>query len=203
MPAEPLIGLLALQGDFVEHHEALKRIGVAAREVRLPSDLDGCDALIFPGGESTTILKLLKLYNLYDLLIEKGKSGLPMYGTCAGTIVLSTDADRLDNPPLGLIDISVKRNAYGRQIDSFEESLTVKGIDENVPGIFIRAPKISRVGKHVEILSVSKEGEPVIARENNILVSTFHPELSESSAVHRFFVNTIVRRTMREGNLVR
>ncbi len=189
---KPLIGLLALQGDFQEHRETLQKLKIATRDVRLPRDMEGIDALILPGGESTTVLKLLKIYDLYDLVLSLGHDGLPMYGTCAGSIVLAKDADRLDNTPLGLIDISVHRNAYGRQVDSFEERLTFGELNVKVPGIFIRAPLITRVGHGVEVLISTQSGDPVMARQGNILVSTFHPELSESSAVHKFFVDKMV-----------
>ncbi len=189
---KPLIGLLALQGDFREHRDTLHRMKIPTRDVRLPRDLEGVHALILPGGESTTILKLLKIYDLYDLVQALGRNGLPMYGTCAGSIVLAHEADRLDNAPLGLIDISIHRNAYGRQVDSFEEDLVFPGVDRKIPGIFIRAPLITRVGEGVEVLVRTQNGDPVIARQGNILVSTFHPELSESHTVHRYFVDKMV-----------
>ncbi len=187
------IGVLALQGDFQEHGQALDKIGVNKVEVRLPKDLEGLDALIFPGGESTTILKLMVMYDLYDKIKEMGKNGMPMYGTCAGTIVLSRKSDRLKVDTLDLIDIEVERNSYGSQKHSFEEDISIKGIDKKVPGIFIRAPRILKVGSGVEILGKTKSDDVVIARQNNILVSTFHPELSESADVHDYFVNNFVK----------
>lgn len=189
---KPLVGLLALQGDFQEHRETLHRLGIPTRDIRLPRDLIGIDGLIFPGGESTTILKLLRIYDLYEPVVLMGKKGLPVYGTCAGAIVLAREADRLDNPTLGLIDISVHRNAYGRQVDSFEEELNFPLVSRTVPGIFIRAPLITRTGPEVEVLIRSQAGDPVMVRENNILVSTFHPELSRSGIIHRYFIDSMV-----------
>lgn len=186
------IGVLALQGDFKEHLNTLKRIGAETREVRLPKDLEGLHGLILPGGESTTILKLMKLYGLYDLLKSMGRDGFPMYGTCAGTIVLSSKSDKLSIEPLGLIDIEVKRNGYGSQKFSFEEDIYSEQIGLSVPGIFIRAPIITNVRTGVEVLGKTKTGDVVIARQNNILVSTFHPELSESSDIHSYFVEKVV-----------
>ena len=151
---KPTIGVLALQGDFKEHLAALLKCGVPCREVRLPSELDGVDGLIIPGGESTTIGKLMKLCQRY--------------------------------PSLGLMDISVKRNEYGRQIDSFEAELDIKGIG-GLHGVFIRAPVIHKTGKNAEILA-SLDGNPVLARQGKLLASTFHPELSGSTKVHEYFV---------------
>ncbi len=186
------IGILALQGDFKEHRRALDSLDVENIEVRLPKDLKDLDGLILPGGESTTILKLMKIYNLYDLLIEKAKDGFPIYGTCAGTIVLSKESDKLTDKPFGVIDISVIRNAYGSQKYSFEEDIYIEKIGESVPGIFIRAPKINRVGENVDILGKAESGDVVIAQEDHILVSTFHPELSTSNVIHRYFIEKIV-----------
>jgi 5'-phosphate synthase pdxT subunit len=186
------IGILALQGDFKEHRQALARLGVDNIEVKLSRDLDDIGGLILPGGESTTILKLMQMYELYDKLKSMGKDGFPMYGTCAGTIVLSRKSNLLKVDPLGLIDIGVERNAYGSQKFSFEEDIYFEKIGVSVPGIFIRAPKIVDVGDGVEVLGKTEAGDPVIAQQDNILVSTFHPELSESVDVHRYFVEKLV-----------
>ncbi len=186
------IGILALQGDFKEHRQALMRLGIDSTEVRLPRDLNGTDGLILPGGESTTILKLMQMYDLYEKLKSMGKDGFPMYGTCAGTIVLSRKSNLLKVDPLGLINIGVERNAYGSQKFSFEEDIYFEKLGVNVPGIFIRAPRITDVGDGVEVLGRTKAGDPVIAQQSNILVSTFHPELSESVDVHRYFVEKVV-----------
>ncbi len=183
------IGVLALQGDFKEHTEALNKLGVPNKEVRLPKDLDGLNGLILPGGESTTILKLMKIYNLYDLLIDMGRNGFPIYGTCAGTIILSNVADKLEIPPLGLINIKVSRNAYGSQKESFEENIFIEKIGKSVPGIFIRAPKIIEVYNGVNVLGKTSNGDIAIAQQKNILVSTFHPELSESIDIHKYFID--------------
>jgi pyridoxal 5'-phosphate synthase pdxT subunit len=186
------IGILALQGDFKEHKQALTNLGIDNIEVRLPKDLIHIQGLILPGGESTTILKLMQMYKLYDKLKSMGKNGFPMYGTCAGTIVLSRKSNLLKVDPLGLIDIGVERNAYGSQKFSFEEHIYFDKMQVNVPGIFIRAPRITEVGDGVEVLARTEAGDPVIAQDGNILVSTFHPELSESLDVHRYFVEKLV-----------
>ena len=158
------IGVLALQGAFIEHEHMLSRLGVEAREVRLPKDLVGLDGLIIPGGESTTIGKLAVQYGLIEPLREMARSGKPMWGTCAGMIFMARDAGR-DQPLLGLMDVKVKRNAFGRQVDSFEADLQVKGIEGERPfhAVFIRAPLIESVGDGVEVLSrIDWNGDRVI-----------------------------------------
>lgn len=186
------IGLLALQGDFKEHHNTLDKLNTESIEVRLPKDLEKIDGLIIPGGESTTILKLMKIYELYEPIKSMGKEGLPIYGTCAGSIILSKEADSLPVPVLNLIDISVKRNAYGSQLESFEEEIFFEKTKQYVPGIFIRAPIISRTGDNVIILGRTQSNDIAVAQERNILVSTFHPELSESTEIHKYFIEEIV-----------
>ena len=187
------IGILALQGAFIEHAAVLKRLGVEAREVRLPKDLDRLDGLIIPGGESTPIGKLAVKYGLMDPLRQMARSGRPMWGTCAGLIFMAKDAGR-DQPLLGLMDVTVRRNAFGRQVDSFEADLSIKGIEGPRPfhAIFIRAPLIERVGAGVEVLSqVEQNGGPAIvaARQGSLLATSFHPELSGDDRVHRLFLS--------------
>jgi 5'-phosphate synthase pdxT subunit len=189
------VGVLALQGDFAEHLSMLDRLGVDGREVRLPEALDELQALIIPGGESTTIGKLALEYGLIEALQTFGRSK-PIWGTCAGAIFLSRDARR-EQPLLGLMDITVERNAFGRQVDSFETDLTVPALsdsDRPFPAIFIRAPIIDRVGPQVQILarlSASAEadgGRIVAAREGHLLATSFHPELSHDTRFHEYFL---------------
>jgi 5'-phosphate synthase pdxT subunit len=182
------VGVLALQGDFREHLQALERLGAEGVEVREPQDLEGVERLIIPGGESTTISRLLKESGLDREIVKLGREGLPLFGTCAGLILLARELlegqDLVE--PLGLIDIAVRRNAYGRQVDSFEEELEIEGIGP-FHGIFIRAPIIERVGPQVEVLA--HQGEtPVMVREGKVLVSSFHPELTPDGRVHRYFL---------------
>ena len=186
------IGVLALQGAFIEHEKMLQRLGVEAVEVRLPKDLDGCDGVIIPGGESTTIGKLAVQYNLIEPLRQLAKSGKPLWGTCAGLIFMAKDVQR-DQPLLGLMDVTVQRNAFGRQVDSFEANISIKGVDGDklFHAIFIRAPLIEAVGEGVEVLArVEKDNADVIvaAQQGNLLVTSFHPELSNDDRFHRYFV---------------
>ncbi len=180
------IGVLALQGDFREHLNMLGQCNVLAREVKLPQDLEGIDGLIIPGGESTTIGKLMKLYGLDNAIISRYKQGMAIWGTCAGAILLAKGIAGSRQPRLGLMDISVKRNDYGRQAESFEALLEVKGIG-GIKGVFIRAPVIDSVGKGAQVLA-THSGKPVLAKQGRLLASTFHPELSGSSAIHNYFI---------------
>ena len=186
------IGVLALQGAFIEHEKMLTRLGVEAIEVRLPRDLGDVDGVIIPGGESTTIGKLALQYNLIEPLRELAKAGKPLWGTCAGLIFMAKDVGR-DQPLLGLMDVTVQRNAFGRQVDSFEANISIKGVDGDKPfhAIFIRAPLIESVGVGVEVLArVEKDDQEVIvaARQGKLLVTSFHPELSNDDRFHRYFV---------------
>jgi len=181
--------VLALQGDFKEHITALKQCGVEVVEVRLPKDLNDLDGLIIPGGESTTFRILLEEYGLSDVIVKKFRKGMGVYGTCAGAICLAKKIEG-EQPVLGLMNISVKRNAYGGQLESFEVPLEVYSWVKEFPGVFIRAPTILKVGSNVEVLS-SYKGDPVFVREGNLLVSTFHPELSGDLRVHEFFVDML------------
>jgi 5'-phosphate synthase pdxT subunit len=186
------IGVLALQGAFIEHEKMLQRLGVEAIEVRLPKDLEGVDGVIIPGGESTTIGKLAVQYHLIEPLRELAQAGKPLWGTCAGLIFMAKDVQR-DQPLLGLMDVTVQRNAFGRQVDSFEANINIKGVDGDLPfhAIFIRAPLIESVGAGVDVLArVEKDNEEVIvaAQQGNLLVTSFHPELSSDDRFHRYFV---------------
>ncbi len=182
------IGVLALQGAFREHVEALRELGVEAVEVRLPRDLAGIDGLIIPGGESTTIGKLAVHYGLREAISRYAQQGRPLYGTCAGMIMLSKDIGR-DQPLFGMMDIKVERNAYGRQLDSFETDIQVPALgDDPVPAVFIRAPRIESVGDDVDVLARLDDGTPVAARQGNMLVTAFHPELTPDLRFHRYFL---------------
>ena len=192
------IGVLALQGAFIEHEKMLQRLGVEAVEVRLPKDLEGCAGVIIPGGESTTIGKLAVQYQLIEPLREMARSGKPLWGTCAGLIFMAKDVQR-DQPLLGLMDVTVQRNAFGRQVDSFEANLSIKGVDGDKPfhAIFIRAPLIESVGAGVDVLArVEKDDQEVIvaAQQGNLLVTSFHPELSTDDRFHRYFVKMAERK---------
>jgi len=186
------IGVLALQGAFIEHVKMLERLGATAREVRLPADLEGLDGLIVPGGESTTIGKLLVSYNLLEPLRHLVDSGFPIYGTCAGTILLAKDIGGLDQPLLATMDLVVERNAFGRQLQSFETDLQIDGLgDEPFRAVFIRAPAIKAVGPTVETLASLQNGTIVAAREGSLLVSCFHPELTDDDRFHRSFLELV------------
>ena len=187
------IGVLALQGDFAEHAAVLRRLGVTPREVRLPQDLEGLDGLIIPGGESTTMRRLLAAYDLAQPLRERADEGMPIYGTCAGCILLAREVDGGPSPELGLMDIGVSRNAYGRQVDSFEADVVVPPLgDPPLRAVFIRAPRIDRVGPDVEVLARLEDGAVIAARQGNLLVTTFHPELTGDTRFHRYFLDRVV-----------
>ncbi len=192
------IGVLALQGAFREHEEVLGRLGIRTVEVRKPDDLHGCDGLVLPGGETTTQRKLAKTYGLWDPLARLGGRGMPILATCAGLILLATRIDGEAGSSLGLLDIDIRRNAYGRQVFSFETSLSVgrtaetAGRADPFRAIFIRAPRIVRTGPAVSVLA-SHAGEPVAVEQGNILGLTFHPELTPDPRFHTHFLE-IVRR---------
>lgn len=188
------IGVLALQGAFIEHERMLQGIGVATRHVTLPRHLDGLDGLVLPGGESTTIGKLMVEWKLLDPLRELGRSGFPMYGSCAGAIVLAKDAGR-DQPLLGLMDLHAARNAFGRQVDSFQAELAIPVLGERpFPGIFIRAPKFLGVGPGVEPLCRLPDGTIVAAQQGTLLAVSFHAELTDDARLHRYFLDMVSRR---------
>ena len=181
------IGVLALQGNFREHAAMLRRLGAEPVEVRKPEQLDGLDGLVVPGGESTTFLRLMRLYGLEEAIrcFEQ-----PIFGTCAGLIVLGRDH-------LNLVDVDVARNAYGRQVHSFEADLDLAGEEKPLRGVFIRAPRVQRAGENVEVLA-ELHGEPVLLRQGRFLVATFHPELTDDTRVHERFLDSV-----REASLVR
>jgi pyridoxal 5'-phosphate synthase pdxT subunit len=187
------IGVLALQGDFAEHISMLKKLGVETAEVRLPKHLEGLDGLIIPGGESTTIGKLAVAYELMEPLKDFGKSNA-IWGTCAGAIFLSKDIGR-DQPLLELMDIKVQRNAFGRQVDSFETDLEIDelfkatGTEHPYHAVFIRAPIIDSVGKKVKVLSSLEDGRIVAAQEGHLLATSFHPELTDDTRFHEYFIS--------------
>jgi len=189
------IGVLALQGDFAEHIAMLKRLNVETEEVRLPEQLKGLDGLIIPGGESTTIGKLAVAYNLMDPLKEFGQRHA-IWGTCAGAIFLSKDISR-DQPLLGLMDIKVERNAFGRQVDSFEEDLNVPELNqatnsnEDYHAVFIRAPIIESVSGEAKVLASVPDGRIVAAQQGHLLATSFHPELTNDTRFHEYFLSLV------------
>ena len=181
------IGVLALQGDFEEHCAVLKRLGVETREVRLPKDLEGLDGLIMPGGESTTIGKLARDYGLQQPIRDLSGS-MAMWGTCAGLVFMARDVG-MDQPILGIMDMVVERNAFGRQVDSFEEDLDITGlIGGPFHGVFIRAPVIADVGTTLEVLGRLKDGRIVAVRQGRLMATSFHPELTRDDRLHRYFL---------------
>lgn len=187
-----VIGVLALQGAFAAHIERLTELGVASQEVRLPRDLATVDALVLPGGESTTMSNLLRSTGLHQPIVERVSGGMPMFGTCAGMILLSESIldGRSDQIAFGAIDITVRRNGYGRQIDSFETDLLIDGQDAPFHAVFIRAPIIESLGDSVECLA-RHDGRPVLVRNASVLTSSFHPELTDDSRIHRIFVEMV------------
>lgn len=189
--SSPTVGVLALQGDVVEHIRALEEVGSRPIEVKTRADLDRIDALIVPGGESTTVIRLLDRFDLAQPIVERVRAGMPFWGTCMGMIVAAHDVVGLDQATLDLIDISVRRNAFGRQIDSAEIPLAIPVLGpEPFPAIFIRAPWIERVGPGVELLA-SLDGHGVFVRQGNVLGSAFHPELSADRRLHRYFIGMV------------
>lgn len=192
------VGVLALQGAFREHVKALESLGAESREIRRRRDLEGIDALIIPGGESTTIGKLMVSYHLLEPIRELGAAGLPVYGTCAGLVMLAKSVVEGDQPLLGLMDIEARRNAFGRQVKSFEAPLAIPALGaEPFPGIFIRAPWIESAAPEVEILA-SHDGHPVAARQGSLLVTAFHPELTDDPRLHRYFLQMAAQARIQE-----
>jgi len=196
MPA-PTVGVFALQGDVREHLRVLTGLGVHAIGVRRPSELAACDALVLPGGESTTMAKLARTFGLLEPLRERIRAGMPTFGTCAGMILL---ADRIeggtsDQETLGGLDITVRRNAFGRQVDSFEEDLDFAGVEEKVHAVFIRAPWVEAVGPEVDVLarvgSGPAVGRIVAVRQGPLMATSFHPEVGGGDGIHRLFVDLI------------
>ena len=188
------VGVLALQGAFREHIRMLQSLGVDAVEVRLPGEIDEVDGLIIPGGESTTMRKLMADYRFVDTVKEFAAAGKPIFGTCAGLIVMADRVDGKKQDLLNLIDLDVERNAYGRQLESREVDIPCEAIgEEPFHAVFIRAPRILGAGPAVEKLALY-QGEVVLARQNNILVAAFHPELTGDARVHRLFLQMLARR---------
>ena len=191
------VGVLALQGDFIEHIQILRALGVDACEVRKPEQLADLDGLVMPGGESTTFGKLAAEFGLIEPLRSFCNSGKPVWGTCAGMIFLAKDVGRAQ-PVLGLMDVTVKRNAFGRQVDSFEQDLDIPALAEIEGGtgrpfhaIFIRAPLLESVGQHVTVLAKLDDGAIVAARQQNLLATSFHPELTRDTRFHRYFLEKL------------
>lgn len=192
----PAVGVLALQGAFREHRHRLEALGARVREVRLPADLAGLGGLILPGGESTTMARLMDEYGLWDPLRDFHASGGALWGTCAGAILLAREVEGA--PPqfggrqrsLGLIDLTVRRNAFGRQVDSFQVPLEIRGLDAPFPAVFIRAPAFTGVGKAADVLATHAD-TAVLARQGRVLASAFHPELTGDARLHRLFLGMV------------
>lgn len=194
------IGVLALQGAFIEHIKILRLLGAEAIEIRLPHQLDGADGLIIPGGESTTVGKLAVTYGLIEPIRELASQGKPIWGTCAGLILLANDVEGADQPLIGAMDLAIHRNAFGRQVDSFEAEISVPALD-TVSGpsekgrpfhaVFIRAPLIVSTGPEVEVLSRVGGEDIVAARQGNLLATAFHPELTHDTRFHRYFLRMV------------
>ena len=186
------IGVLASQGAFAEHIAMLRQLEVETLPVRLPEELEGLDGLVIPGGESTSISKLMLDYNLVGEIRNLADSGLPIFGTCAGMILLANEISDSDVEPLGVMDIRVRRNAFGRQKDSFEAELSIPVLGEKpFPGVFIRAPLIGKANDRVEVLARLADGSGVAAREGNLLASAFHPELTDDLRFHQYFLDIV------------
>ena len=187
-----LVGVLALQGAFVAHERALAIAGATTRQVRQPADLEGLDGLVMPGGESTTMSRLLTTSGLYDEIKALLSDGLPVFGTCAGMILLATEVldGRPDQRSFGAIDVAVRRNGYGRQVDSFEADIEVVDFDHPFHAVFIRAPKVVGVGANVEVLA-EYDDVPVVVRQGHVMVASFHPELTGDARLHARFLQEV------------
>ena len=187
-----LVGVLALQGAFAAHQRALESAGATTRQVRQPGDLAGIDALVMPGGESTTMSRLLTTSGLFDDIKALLSDGLPVFGTCAGMILLATEVldGRSDQLSFGAIDITVRRNGYGRQIDSFETDLDVAGFETPFHAVFVRAPKVVAIGTNVDVIA-EYDGVPVVVRQGHVMVASFHPELTDDARLHAKFLQEV------------
>ncbi|HEY5476258.1 MAG TPA: pyridoxal 5'-phosphate synthase glutaminase subunit PdxT [Tepidiformaceae bacterium] len=184
-----IVGVLALQGDFREHREMLERMGHEVREIRKPEQLDPLDALIIPGGESTTIARLILSNDFQQPLRDFCASGRPVWGTCAGAILLARNVDNLDRPGIEAMDISVRRNAFGRQVDSFEADIAIEGLEDGpFRAVFIRAPLFDEVRPPAHAIGTLADGTVVAAREGNLLATSFHPELTGDTRLHALFL---------------
>ena len=195
--SSPRIGVFALQGDVREHLHILERLGASGVTVRRPSELEQCEGLIIPGGESTTMYKLARTFDLFEPLRQRIKDGMPTFGTCAGMIML---ADRVedgtaDQQTLGGLDITVRRNAFGRQVDSFEGDLVFAGFEEKIHAVFIRAPWVEQIGGGVEVLARVGDGAAagriVAVRQGHVMATSFHPEVGTDDRIHRYFVDLV------------
>ena len=186
------IGVLALQGDFAEHIAILRELGAEGHEVRLPRHLENLHGLIIPGGESTTLSRLMSIYHFREPVARMAEDGKAIWGTCAGMIMMAHEITEEDPVPLGLMDIGVHRNAFGRQVDSFEQDLRVSCFDSTqFHAVFIRAPVIMRVGKGVDVLASLPDGRPVAVQQGNLLATSFHPELTKDPRFHRHFLSLV------------
>ncbi len=191
-PDRPRIGVLALQGAVREHVAAIRAVGAEPVLVRLPPDLDGLDALILPGGESTTMRKLIDRYGLREPILRMAHEGRPMLGTCAGMILLASRITDGDEPVLGLVDVAVQRNGYGRQLESFESDVSLPAIGEApLHGVFIRAPVVADAGAQVEVLARDEAGRPIAVRQGRLLATAFHPELTDDRRLHQLLLDMI------------
>ncbi|NBW91267.1 MAG: pyridoxal 5'-phosphate synthase glutaminase subunit PdxT [Actinobacteria bacterium] len=187
-----VVGVLALQGAFLAHQQSLTKLGIASQEVRTPSDLEMVTALIMPGGESTTMSHLLATSGLFAAIDSRIKAGMPVFGTCAGMILLARGVldGRSDQTSFGAIDIDVRRNAYGRQVDSFETDIAVDGLTDDFHAVFIRAPQIVRCGPEVTVLAKYRD-DVVLARQGSVMVASFHPELTDDTRIHSLFTGLL------------
>ncbi len=187
-----VVGVLALQGAFSRHQDALTELGVATQQVRTPQDLEAVNALVMPGGESTTMSQLLESSEIFEPLAKRVEEGMAVFGTCAGMILLAKKIidGRDDQTPFGAVDIEVQRNAYGRQVDSFEADIDVDSLESPFHAVFIRAPRIASLGSQVKVLAYCGE-DVVLAQQNNILVASFHPELTNDIRLHELFLKGV------------
>lgn len=192
MATGPRVGILAVQGAVREHAAALRAIGAEPVEIRLPADMENLDALILPGGESTTMRKLIDEYGLREPILAMAQRGAPMLGTCAGMILLAERLSDGEEPFLNLLDVEVRRNAYGRQLNSFEADLDFPSLgDEPLHGVFIRAPAVTDLGPDVEVLARDAQDRPIAVRQGSVIATTFHPELTADRRLHALFVGLI------------
>tara|TARA_B100001123_G_C15194719_1_gene980885 strand:- start:58 stop:657 length:600 start_codon:yes stop_codon:yes gene_type:complete len=187
----PKIGVLALQGDFKEHINCLKQLDVSTLEIKKPDQLNDLDGLIIPGGESTTISRLIRIFKFEKNLKQNVSNGMAIWGTCAGMIIISKNLTELYPKPIGLLDITVSRNWFGRQIDSFEKDIKIKGLKKPFRAVFIRAPIVKTVGENIEILSTIENKYPVAVKTEKILATSFHPELTNDLRIHKIFLKMI------------
>ncbi len=181
------VGIVAIQGDFEKHARAFEKCGAAVRYVKTPEQLAEVDRIVIPGGESTTVGKLMQRFGLGDAIVERARAGTPLWGTCMGMILMANDVEAYDQYSLGLLDVTVRRNAFGAQVHSFEDEVCMIGFDRPVTGVFIRAPIVVRCGDGVEMLA-EYESATVAVRQRNMLGTSFHPELTDDTRVHEWFL---------------